>query len=259
MGLMLLLASAAASPPPDKVLQRPGQCPSQLPGTPEWATRNTCPKPFTGVIEADPESWGPWTHPPSCLEAVHNPRAKFCTFTDAGHGSHGISLLSFPEIAAAIVDTLQNPYLSAIPAPAVDPVLRGAANSTPAYEIRDIPGKGKGVVATRLIRQYETFMGDYAAMIVSSSFPGAVRQQDGYELLHLGANQLMHPDALLNLGRSSPGHQSDIVEDIMRTNSFQLEVGGAPHMAMFPEISVSGDKSVRSGNVQEMLTLTNRG
>jgi hypothetical protein len=195
------------------------------------------------LIRARADSWAPWTHQPACLNAANNPKARFCTFTDVGHGYHGISLITYPEIAAASAHMLQDPHMSFIPAYDVDPVLLGGKDPNPAYKIVDIPGKGKGVVATRRIRRYEVFMGDYAAMIISAMFPGAVQQMDGYEMLHRGADQLREPEALLGLGRSSPGYKSDIVEDIMRTNSFQMNVVGAPHMAMFPEISVSTQAS----------------
>lgn len=237
-GALPLLWALTAHAMVEDYPQRPGSCPANLPGTVQWAARNTSSRLVDDTAGDSPDSWSPWTHKPACLGAVNNPKARFCTFTDAGHGRHGISLITYPEIAAASAEMLQDPYMSFIPAHGVDPVLRHDQPDPP-YAIVDIPGKGKGVVATRPIGRYEVFMGDYAAMIISASFPGAVARADGYGMLHRGADQLREPAALLGLGRSSPGHESDVVEDIMRTNSFQMSVAGAPHMAMFPEISVS--------------------
>ncbi|KAH6693539.1 hypothetical protein F5X68DRAFT_247852 [Plectosphaerella plurivora] len=227
-----VLAQASRDTP-----QRPGHCLADLPGTIQWATRNATSRLVDDSSGPDPDSWAPWTQQPACLQSQHNHKSRFCTFSDAGYGSYGISLITSPEVAAASADMLQDPYMSSIPAHDIDPVLLGGREPSPPYEIVDIPGKGKGVVATRPIKRYEVFMGDYAAMVIHASFPGSVQQIDGYGMLHLAADQLREPEALLGLGRSSPGYKSDIVEDIMRTNSFQMMVAGQPHMAMFPEIS----------------------
>ncbi|KAF3354190.1 hypothetical protein VdG1_07655 [Verticillium dahliae VDG1] len=169
------------------------------------------------------------------LLAANDPKVKFCTYTDAGHGPHGFSLITTPEIAAANIDTLQDPSFSSVGAPNLEHWQK--LEDDPPYEVVDLPGKGKGVVATRLIKKYDVFMSDYAVLFVNFQFTASVRQQDGYDQLHTAAERLRNPHALLSLGRSNPGHQSDIVEDVMRTNSFNLDISGVPHMGMFPKIS----------------------
>ncbi|KAL9949014.1 hypothetical protein ACHAO5_001266 [Verticillium nonalfalfae] len=212
-----------------------GECLAHLPGSIQWASRNTSPLAVDDTAGPRPESWAPWTHRPSCVEAANDPKVKFCTYTNAGHGPHGFSLITTPEIAAANIDTLQDPSFSSVGAPNLEHWQK--LEDDPPYEVVDLPGKGKGVVATRLIKKYDVFMSDYAVMFVNFQFTASVRQQDGYEQLHTAAERLRNPHALLSLGRSNPGHQSDIVEDVMRTNSFNLDISGVPHMGMFPKIS----------------------
>jgi hypothetical protein len=127
---------------------------------------------------------------------------------------------------------------------AVQELLRGHSNnhSTPSYDIVEIPAKGKGVVATRSISRAEVLMSDTAVVLLDLSFPRAVQQQNGYELLHLAAEQLSDPDRVLELDRSST-KAADIIEDIIGTNSFSYTLGGDPHMALYPEVSVSPSES----------------
>lgn len=82
-------------------------------------------------------------------------------------------------------------------------------------------------------------MEDYAVMLMATAFPESIQQQDGHELLQLAASRLRRPDVLSRLGRSDPGLQSHTIEDIIRTNSFQLDISGVPHLGIFPAVSVS--------------------
>ncbi|KAF3343709.1 hypothetical protein VD0002_g1360 [Verticillium dahliae] len=233
-GMGLLVSVTDTGGPPGGP-SRLGECLAHLPGSIQWASRNTSPLAVDDTAGPRPESWAPWTHRPSCVEAANDPKVKFCTYTDAGHGPHGFSLITTPEIAAANIDTLQDPSFSSVGAPNLEHWQK--LEDDPPYEVVDLPGKGKGVVATRLIKKYDVFMSDYAVLFVNFQFTASVRQHDGYDQLHTAAERLRNPHALLSLGRSNPGHQSDIVEDVMRTNSFNLDISGVPHMGMFPKIS----------------------
>ncbi len=93
------------------------------------------------------------------------------------------------------------------------------------------------MVATRLIRQYEIIMLDYASLVIDLSFPTRVRRAQGYEVLHQATDHLSDPDRVLSLGRSSTV-AADIVEDVLRTNAFHTMLADTPHMALYPQISV---------------------
>jgi hypothetical protein len=106
------------------------------------------------------------------------------------------------------------------------------------YDIRDLPGRGKGVIATRRIRRGEVFMLDFASVVADIEFPGRVKRSQGNELLSRAMEQIPNSERLLSLATSSMGATS-VPEDVMRTNSFALVIGDISRMALFPKISVS--------------------
>ncbi len=203
--------------------------------------------------------WTPWTHRPLCINgSVRAPgddggsggagvARKFCVYTNSRHGIGGLSIITTPENAADNIDVLNEPVLPHIPGnkewqeKGGSAGTNGGTTSLP-YEIVDLPGKGKGVVATRPIAKYETIMTDYASVLVSMEFPTAVGREQGYALLQTAADQLGDPARVLTLGRSMGSVAGHIIEDVLRTNAFHTELGGgeAPHMVLYPLVSVSG-------------------
>ena len=149
-------------------------------------------------------------------------------YTNSGHGSRGWSIVTSPEIAAESLSFLRKP---------LNISLFENSHDAP-YKVVDILGKGKGVVATRAIKQYEEIMVDYATVLVDIAFPAKVPASLGYRLLHAAVDRLSDPSSVLDLERSN-GHSKDAVENILRTNSFHTPVGGVPHIALYPTVSVS--------------------
>ncbi|KAK3384895.1 hypothetical protein B0H63DRAFT_494124 [Podospora didyma] len=177
--------------------------------------------------------WSPWSHRPECIDAPDGKGTKYCAFTNSRHGRRGMSVVTKPEIAADIVGILDQP---------VDATVPGSEDvriqTTSPYRIVDVPGKGKGVIATRLIKRHEQIMIDYASLLVDISFATAVPAWTGYRILHAAVNQLSDTDSILDLGQSN-GQASDAVENILRTNAFHTMLGGEPHMALYPMVSLS--------------------
>jgi hypothetical protein len=185
-------------------------------------------------------TWAPWTHRPVCVVATSDGTTKYCVFTNANFGRYGVSLITTPEIAAGSVGVLEDSSEN------INITLQRGEGEGPPYEIRDIPGKGKGVVATRLIPKFKTFMFDHAALVAGTSFPESVKQVQGYSLLHRATEQLKDPDQVRALAKSSTTG-ADQIEDVLRTNSFQSDLQDLPHMALFPEISVRACRRCRMG------------
>lgn len=191
-------------------------------------TQLRCPPPIDETIGSLPVDWSPWTHRPECVDAESDPTTKYCVYSNSRHGSQGISILTKPKTAADSAGMLNEEFHGG----------HGINSTTPSYAIVNIPGKGKGVVATRKISRAEAFMTDWASVVLDLSFPKAVQQQVGHQYLHLAAEQLADPDRVLGLGRSST-KAVDIMEDILGTNSFSYTLGGDSHMALYPEVAVS--------------------
>ncbi|KAK3690096.1 hypothetical protein B0T22DRAFT_481276 [Podospora appendiculata] len=136
--------------------------------------------------------WSPWTHRPQCVLVPKELSKKYCAFTNSRHGFRGISILTTPETAADCMPGILD-----------EAVISTRNESMMPYKIVDIPGKGKGVIATRHISQYEEFMLDYATFAVDISFASRVPARTGHGLLHLAAMQLADPASVLELGQSN--------------------------------------------------------
>ncbi|KAK0610998.1 hypothetical protein B0T14DRAFT_441304 [Immersiella caudata] len=170
-----------------------------------------------------PADYSPWTHAPICENSTADDKKKYCVYTNSRHGHSGISLLTRPEIAADSVSI-------------VDEYLNLRSNQSVPYKIVDIPGKGKGVVATRLIKRYEPIMMDYSVLLIDMGFATEVPAKKGYRLLHAAVDWLEDPDSVLTLGQSN-GLAQDPIENVLRTNGFHTMLGGGQHMALYPLVS----------------------
>ena len=180
------------------------------------------------------EPWAPWTHRPFCIE-----HTNYCAFTNAHFQgpNRGVSLIDTrPQKTTNASSGLMSitKMLSSMPHTSPE-----ADDESPSYEVRDIPGKGKGLVATRKIARGEAFMVDYAAVVADAQLPSRVRREQGRELLREAIERLPAADVILNLARSSTDPENvPVAEDVMKTNSFSVEIGGRGYMALFPKIAV---------------------
>ena len=182
----------------------------------------------------DAVSWRPWTSPPYCPE-----NTVYCVFTNAefqGPG-RGVSLIdvqpsSTSDVVSAVDSVAQ--LLSSLPAPET------TGDESPPYEMRDIAGKGKGLVATRKISRGQAFMVDYAAVVADKEFSSRVKRAQGRKLLKEAIRRLPSAKQVLSLARSSSDPDNvPAFEDVMKTNSFNVEIAGKGYMALFPQIAVS--------------------
>lgn len=181
----------------------------------------------------DADSWAPWSYQPYC------PRnTNYCVFTSAEFQG--------PDRGVSIIDVQPSKSNNATSAAASlarflsFALAREAAQRTsPPYEVRDIPGKGKGLIATRKISRGQVLMIDHAAVVADERFPTRVRREHGRLLLREAIERLPMAREVLSLARSSSDPDNvPAVEDVMKTNSFSVEIGGRAYMALFPQIAV---------------------
>jgi len=245
---VLALCAAASSTTASATPWDPftAECAPNVPPPLQPHGRFGCPVPLDDGDARALTRHSPWTHPPHCVNAsaaVPGRPArrggggpKYCVYTNSRHGVRGVSIVTTPEAAADSIDLLNE---AAAPAVAAFPPARGGGvfdRDDPPYAIVDVAGKGKGVVATRAIRRYETLMVDYASMLVDLYFPSTVPRHHGYVLLNTALDQLDDPLRVMGLGRNNP-QAGNPVEDVLRTNAYQTDLGGEPHMVIFPEIA----------------------
>jgi len=122
----------------------------------------------------------PWTHEPHCTSSpsLTHLGQKFCVYTSNVTGPHGLSLIFKPEDARRATQYLNDiPLASFLTQEQAETLF---FNPAP-WKVVDMADKGKGVVATRKIKRYETFMLDQAALVVGmdveEAFPLGMRSK----------------------------------------------------------------------------------
>jgi hypothetical protein len=107
-------------------------------------------------------------------------------------------------------------------------------------EVRSIPGRGKGVVATLPIARGQRLLVDEARIVASARFPSHVSHPQGQTLFNAALSRLPEADqaAILALDRSLSG---SAIESVMKTNAFACQVSDAgtddAYMCLFPSVA----------------------
>lgn len=239
--LSLAQLTHSSQPPP------PSQCGLGTPPTPlqhKSLTRcldSTIPLPR-------PPAWSPWTHQPHCVPAADEP---WCVYTSAASPrGHGLSVITTPDQAS----TLLNPVERRFDAPFFAPAKLA---SPPPYEVRDVPGKGKGAVATRPIEKGRALLVDHASVVAAVEYPADVMREEVRELIRVAVERLSEPEKVMGLarkGRSKGGEgkeeeegeeeeagdgETGELEEVILTNTFGVGIGGKEYMALFADLAVS--------------------
>ncbi|KAI2778045.1 SET domain-containing protein [Daldinia loculata] len=196
----------------------------------------TCPPPIDEESAIDTGTWEPWKCRPYCIEPLPGdaPGPQFCVYTfEPFRGDQGLSVITMPVLAASMVDALDD---SVVPPKLRDHLSSSLAaeGSSPAYVIKDIPGKGKGLVARRQIRKWDVVLVDYPVMLAHLGLFDVVGPELREDILDRALRQLPEEQQgeILSLARSTGG---ETVEDILRTNIFGVELGiEIPHLGLLP-------------------------
>jgi hypothetical protein len=150
---------------------------------------------------------------------------EYCVYTDKGFGGQGISLIT-TELNYHRVREVQ----ASEPAPEL------------IYEkirVESIPGKGKGLIATKTIHGGERLMAAKPALLVHRNAFMDLQPEDIYNLIDIAVDSLEPSRRASYVAQAGTmgGHKNT---DILFTNSFQLSIGNHDegfHYGSFPEIS----------------------
>jgi hypothetical protein len=189
----------------------------------------------------------PWTHSARCamMRSAEKGEKKYCVYSSSSFNDNsGIGVITTPDTAASMVEAVlvqtdawrARRYLANQNQTEYD---RDGNLVTIPYVVKQVPGKGIGVVATRRIKQFEVFMISYPAVIAHNDFfPGeGVSTPDGGDTLFQTAlDQLVDKERLTSLAQNKPG-EIHIVEDTIRTNAFGIVLNGQGHKGLYPEIA----------------------
>jgi hypothetical protein len=171
----------------------------------------------------------PWTRESKCI-ADENTNDTYCVYTSEKFANgRGISFFTTPSIAQKIV---------ALPAFSQRGVHDDANDFENApWEIKTIPGRGKGLFASRTLHRGDKIVADT---------PVGVYQSDaffhdyalGYPYLRAAFEQLPGSTRELVLDMATHNEGDPIMERV-NTNAFAGEFEGAAHFLLYPETSVS--------------------
>ncbi|KAL2016729.1 hypothetical protein VTK56DRAFT_3118 [Thermocarpiscus australiensis] len=184
-----------------------------------------------------------WTHSSPCFHSAESGQ-QICVFTDTNFAEgRGISLVTTPRRAA---------YLATSPAFVEPEVVKGInqdlVRTTPAkYDVREIPGKGMGLVAKERIRRGDPIMANTASLLVDYR---AFNELSRDEYISLQAHAvdnlpLAHRAAILNLSthHGTGLTHAEHVDKIARINAFDIhpDDGDADQehsfSAVFPDVA----------------------
>lgn len=159
-----------------------------------------------------------WRAAPDCFD-------KYCVYTNDDFFGKGISLITTASNHGR-VKQIQMPRTA----------MKLGYEKT---RIVEIPGRGRGLVATRPIRRGERIMAAKPALLVHREAFRELPIEDMYYLMDMAVDNLptARKESYMAQASSMGSHK---ITDIFFTNTFQLTVGGHDgfHYGNFPEVSV---------------------
>jgi hypothetical protein len=179
-----------------------------------------------------------WSHDPHCTtsKSLAHLGQTFCVYTSNTTGPYGLSLILPPTAA---LDATQHLNANPVSSFLTQAQARDLYLHPPPWRVVPIEGKDKGVIATRRIEKYETFMIDQAAVVVDKAFDEAVSRKVKREMLKLAVDRLYTPGTILSMSRAH-AHKLDgetLEEAIMSANAFGSRIGDIDTRALYPLIS----------------------
>lgn len=165
---------------------------------------------------------------------------KYCVYTAGQFNDHaGTSFIVTPQTLGTPAALAEMPRLD----PRTEKYLGTTTGSNISktnpdlkYITRSLPGKGIGVLATQTIRRGEIYMVSHPALIIDTELEKgpdpAIRERDRWALLEMAFTQLGDRERAASLVGSTGGNRW---EDIMRTNSFAVNIQGKMCSGLFPE------------------------
>ncbi|KAI0525847.1 hypothetical protein F5B22DRAFT_256352 [Xylaria bambusicola] len=156
-----------------------------------------------------------WRTSPDCFE-------EYCVYTSDGFFDKGISLITTASNHARVAH--------------IQPPQKGSTSHQEKTRIANIPGKGKGLVATRMIHRGDRIMTTSPALLVHRNAFRELSLEDINYLMDVAVNNL--PKSRKESYMSQAGSRKII--DILFTNSFQVTLGGNDgfHYGNYPEVSI---------------------
>jgi ribosomal RNA assembly protein len=186
--------------------------------------------PIQDSFQAKEEDYAPWSYPPVCTHVFESINDKLCVYTSTSFGNgRGISIFTTPTAAK---------QFAALPA-FKDPSALSSQNIntlTNTWRAASIPDKGIGMLATQPLNFKDRVTAYTPAFLAYLETELATLERE--KCWRFAVDQLPEKtrDAFMSLAYVF-GDERVRVQDIVKANTFQVEVGGENHLAVFPETS----------------------
>jgi len=162
---------------------------------------------------------------PTCNE-VHDGIGNFCVYTRQKFSNgRGISIFTRPHIAEKFASL----------APLYDPsTLNGINNADGPWYTKSLPGKGTGMLAKHDLKRGDLITAFTPVLLVHPEKYLSTLAREALLRKAIGQLPVATRDAYLNLA-TIYGDPTTIVQDVLKANTFEVQVGGEMHLAIFPE------------------------
>ncbi|KAK4161208.1 N-lysine methyltransferase SMYD2 [Cladorrhinum sp. PSN259] len=209
-------------------------------------------------------NWEPWDFAPTCFlsKPPKNPngkikasssrkKKKMCVYTTRQTWTGGaLSVVTTPAVASHLASYLfDNPAVPWLENDRGGIPFSLPKTSPPPYEVEEIPNKGKGVVAKRVIKEGELLMAEMPLIMSMLDGYEDYEAKDFLKLLKRGAEQLGEREKGEMLGLARKGKEKgngngkgqaggySVVMDLINTNSFRVQVAGRGHSGVYPRVA----------------------
>jgi hypothetical protein len=168
----------------------------------------------------------PWSYTPICTETLSGLNSELCIYTNITFSSsRGISIFTTPQIARECFGLR----------PFQDPkALNGINNPTGPWTTRPLPGKGIGMLASVPLSHGDLITAYTPLLLVNIAHPLPTKIMESF--LRRAVDQLPTASREAYLSLATQFDNPDvIVQDVLKSNAFEVQVGGMMHLAVFPE------------------------
>lgn len=172
---------------------------------------------------------GPWSFPLVCTELLPGVGDKLCVYTSTSFSDgRGISIFTTPSLAAHFLSlpAFTDP---SFPSPGIN-------EDSGTWKIHPLPSRGLGLLATRPLSFKDRVTAYTPALLAYLESDLSTSEREKY--YKIAVQQLPEVTREMFLGLATVyGVESVKHQDVVKANTFQMEVGGANHLAVFPETS----------------------
>lgn len=172
----------------------------------------------------------PWSYAPACTGVLQSIDDQLCIYTSTSFSNgRGISIFTTPAAAAQFAS------LPAFHNPSAFSDLDVNTNSG-AWRASSLPGKGIGLIASRPLQFKDRITAYTPAFLAYSEIELSILEREAWWRQAIEQLPKRIKEEFLGL-TVVYGDERVRVQDIVKANTFQVELGGVNHLAVFPETS----------------------